>query len=652
MRLVTVAPAPIYLNTLAQVNDAVDHTLSADVVGVDTETIGLMKDERGLKYHLMTDQPVCMGLSPDEDTRYYVPRHFIGHFKPFLESRVPKAFSNYKFDKHRIANACGVRTRGPILDTVVMDYLYDEDTRENRHGLKDVALSYLQLPMAEYKDLFGSLDPRLMSERHEQWPKYLDYATLDPWATRKGAIYLRDRLLAIPVWAHPWVDPDELTPQQLSMTMLDLYWEYEEPQLHTLWNMERRGIPVNQQHLRSVAASLERTMSEASYAVASYLGRPLNLGSVQKVNEVLYNEFRYPVLKRTATKAPSTDEAVLTQFAYGELQCFVSRQVLIYRSAQKSLGTYVEGLLKWVHTDGRIHTSYSPTKLTGRLGSSEPNLQNLPQPADDVARIRFAFVSGEGKVFIVADYSQIEMRIMAVLASTYGDYSMLDEITQGLDIHSSVGCKIMDLPYDKFIEIKNDETHPDYAACVAARSAAKSIGFGIIYGIGAPGLSVQLSKIFGRYVDVREAEAWIERFLVTRPGIRDYMADMKRQAVKNGFVQTLAGRFRRLSKAKSKNRQEAGHAKRQSINTPVQGSAADIVKIAMILLDSDAYLRDVLGFEVLIQVHDELVLLGPEEHAEEALTIVKHTMENPLPEGFPVHLKVDAKVCRNLEEGK
>jgi DNA polymerase-1 len=419
-----------------------------------------------------------------------------------------------------------------------------------------------------------------------------------------------------------------------------MYWETEEAQLKTLWNMERRGIRVLREALVRTEESLTNEMNQCAFELNKIAarqpgwGKPLNPNSGDQVGEYLFDVLGLPNQGKTPTGKWKTTAAILKDLALGPAQCREAALIVQYKKASKLRGTYAQGLAKWIHTDGRIHTRYSSTKTTGRLGSGDPNLQNVPSGSTDTHSIRAAFVPEEGNLFIVADYGQLEMRILAYAASTMGDDTMLNAIMGrldklegddysglkgGLDMHSFTGSRMIGMPYKEFLAIKKDEDHPRHIEIIGVRSAAKAVGFGIVYGIAAKGLSAQLTKALGRFVSKEEAQGYIDLYLATFLGVDLYMKNTKLFAKRNGYVQTIRGRFRRLSAIRSGNRIKQGHAERQSINAPIQGSAADIVKLAMIACEYDTYLREELGWVLLHQVHDELIFEGPADTAEEAV---------------------------------
>lgn len=369
MRFLDFAPVPIWVDDSSKLEACIQHCMTPDrYLGVDTETLGLLKNEDGSKRYNMTDEVVVMGLSPDETARYLVPRKYLYHCKPVLEAETPKALANAKFDAHRIKNSAGINIRGPWADTVHQDFLVDEDKRENRHGLKDCAADYFDYPMMDYKQLFGRTDPRLIVPGHPLWEKYLDYASLDPWVTRKLAILLMEKLHAI----HSWEADDE---HPRPYTYQDMYWATEEGQIKCLFKMERRGIEVNQERLAVVGAELTARMDDLAKQINALVGYPINPNSTDQMGKYFFEKKGYKPLAYTEkTKAPQVDESLFKHLALGKAQDPVAKLVMEYKSCSKLNGTYVRGLQKFIYKDGRIHTSYSTTKTTGRLGSSEPNL--------------------------------------------------------------------------------------------------------------------------------------------------------------------------------------------------------------------------------------------------------------------------------------
>ncbi len=393
-------------------------------------------------------------------------------------------------------------------------------------------------------------------------------------------------------------------------------------------------------------------MDEAAAEISRMAGYPLNPNSTKQIGKWLFEDLGLTPLGRTPTGNPQVGEDVLKHFAaQGVEGCQVAMR---YKKASKLKGTYAEGLLKWLHSNGRIHTNYSPTKVTGRLGSNSPNLQNIPRPDWDVKKIRAAFIPDcEDDILLDVDYGQLEMRILASAAEGYGDSTMADGIRGGMDMHSFTGAKMIGISYEDFLQGKKDED----PHILAVRQAAKAINFGIVYGIAAQGLSIQLSEALKRRVGESEAQGYIDAYFEAFPGVKIYMAAQKSSARNVGYVQTIAGRFRRLSAARSKRPMERGYAYRQAINAPIQGSAADVVKDAMIKLENDVYLRDDLGCTLRMQVHDEFVFnvkngANDPDLIAECTEIIKETMEACFSQILTVPLIADPSAAHNWSDAK
>lgn len=624
MRFIVDVPEPTYVDSLEKVEQALAACKASDALAVDTETLGK-------KYGKMDDQVLYMGLCPSEDSRYFVPRKYVRHFKGVLEDdSIMKCLHNYKFDAHRLANA-GIYLKGRIADSWVLDWLLDEDTRENRHKLDDCSWDYFKIPMSKYKIIVGKADPRDIVPGHEQWERFLDYGSLDAWVTRKLVLFLLDKLKKVDVWGDK------------TWSLYDHYWYIEEAQLKCLFEMERRGIRIDSEMLNTFAESLAKEMEDRAAEVNRLAGYPVNPNSPKQVGKLLFEDLKIKPRKRTSTGAPSCDEESLAYFAANS-DIPICKELLAYRKASKLLGTYAKGLMKHMASDGNIHTSYSPVKLTGRLGSSEPNLQNIPRPGKDKHGIRGAFIAEPGCKLIGADYGQLEMRIMAHAS---GDENMIKCFREGMDMHSYTASLMMKIPYEEFMELKaaNDER------AATMRQAAKAVGFGIIYCIAAPKLAQNLTDALGRKVEIDEAQQYLDSYLESFPGIAAQIEGFKRQAKKKGYVQTIVGRFRRLSKVKSDNWGERGHAERQAVNSPIQGTAADIVKKSLIKCWRDERLKE-LGCTPRLQVHDELIFNCPEEHCEEAAQIIQNHMENPFEDPLDVPLPAEPSIANNWKEVK
>jgi len=634
MRFVTDIPQPVWVDTPEKVERAVRHCQASTMLGTDTETLGKWKNEDTKKgHHSMNDQIIVMGLSPDDESRYLVPRTRLEAFREVIENpKVPKALHNFKFDQHRFKNA-GMQIRGPVADGQVLDWLLDEDKRENKHGLKDCGRDFFEIPMRDYEELFGKEDPNKISRpENPLFEKYLDYGSLDPWVSRKLCLRHLEELGKVQMWDNQ------------DWSLRDHYWDIEEAQLHCLWEMERNGVKIDTGHLHAVSKSLTDEMEGLAFQLNQLVGAPINPNSPSQVGELFIEKMGLPKLKKTDSGAVSVDEEVLTYYA-NQMQVKEAQIILAYRGASKLKGTYAEGLLKRVWVDGKIHTTYNPTKVTGRLSSTDPNLQNLPQVDWDTHHIRSAFIpDGPDDMLICVDYSQLEMR---VLACASGDPMMIAAIRGGLDMHTKAACEVLGIPYAVGAALKEAKD----PAFLAMRTGVKAVGFGIVYGAGAPKIADTISKELKKPVTKAEGQEFIDKYLAVFPGIKGYMETYIASAKKTGYVQTVAGRFRRLSKIHSHRFMERSEAERQAINAPIQGSAADIVKKAMVAVWMDEYLRS-LGWTLRMQIHDELVLSGPRETAQEAAEIVQANMEHPFAEDLAVPLTAKPLIVKNWKEAK
>jgi DNA polymerase-1 len=444
--------------------------------------------------------------------------------------------------------------------------------------------------------------------------------------------------------------------------------------------MERRGLSTDAGMFREMGRRVEADMAVVATRINSKLGRPFNPNSNDHKAELLYGPsprgLGLPIKKKTDGGAGSTDASVMEYFAGQGVE--ICQDLLAWSELQKLQG-YVVGLPKHISKrTGRIHTTFSPTKVTGRLSSADPNLQNIPRKDNDKYGIRGLLIAptdmGEDYVLIVSDYAQLEMRVLADIS---GDEVMIEGIRSGLDMHSYTAAKMNQMEYLDFTalvksgkareklqaKLRDEGVHElDFPVeaqlteretwAMGMRTAAKAIGFGIVYGITEHGLAVQLTDALGRPVSKEEALSMIEMYLDTFPGVRAYMETTKAVARRTGRVQTYRGRFRHLSKAKSSQKFEMFRAFRQAINARIQGSAHDIVKRAMLYCEFDLYLRDVLKAELVLQVHDELIWQCPRRTAEEAVEIIQHHMEHPFSNPLAVPLVAEPTIVTRWSDAK
>ena len=405
---------------------------------------------------------------------------------------------------------------------------------------------------------------------------------------------------------------------------LELYREVELPLVRVLARMEEAGILVDRaylaelgEHLRDRLATLERQVHQAA-------GEPFNINSTLQLREVLFERLHLPVLKKTPKGAPSTDASVLQKMVD---QHPVVGHLLAYRELEKLRSTYVDGLLPLIAADGRIHCVFNQTgAATGRISSERPNMQNIPVRTEEGRTIRRAFVAAPGHTFVVADYSQIELRILAHLS---GDAGLLEAFAAGADIHTATAARVFGLA--------PEQVSPDL------RRRAKMINFGLLYGMEAYGLGQRLE------ISTEVAKEHMDAYFAQFPDVGAFMQGMVARARADGFTTTILGRRRYLPDLASDNFRVRQAAERMALNAPIQGSAADIIKKAMVRLDAELS-RGRLGATLLLQVHDELVLEVPLEAAEEAAELTRRIMEGG--EELRVPLRVDLGVGASLGDAK
>jgi len=406
------------------------------------------------------------------------------------------------------------------------------------------------------------------------------------------------------------------------------YETLERPLVPVLADMEQAGIMIDPDHLRRLSNDFGRDMAKLEGEIHKLAGGTFNIGSPKQLGDILFGTFKLEGGRKTKTGAWSTDADVLEDLAAQGHE--IARKVLAWRQLQKLRGTYTDALPGYINPKtGRVHTSYAMASTsTGRLASTDPNLQNIPIRTEEGRRIRAAFIAPSGAKLLSADYSQIELRLLAHIA----DIAALKKaFAEGLDIHAMTASEMFGVP------VKDMPSE--------VRRRAKAINFGIIYGISAFGLANQLGIARG------EADDYIRKYFQRFPGIRDYMENTKAAARRNGYVETLFGRRIHIREINSKNPSFRGGAERAAINAPIQGAAADVIRRAMIRMPP-ALAANGLGAKMLLQVHDELVFETPENEADKLSRVAKAVMEKAsLPAvALSVPLVVDARAAANWDE--
>ncbi len=569
----------------AGLEDWIERLGSAGLFAFDTETTSL---------DYMRAEVVGVSFAVEAGKAAYVPVAHVGpdapaqldrdwvlaRLRPLLEdpSR-PKLGQNLKYDKNVLANH-GVTLEGIAHDTMLESYVLNSTA--TRHDMDSLASSYLDLRTVHYEDIAGKGKKQL---RFDQIP--LEQAA--PYAAEDADITLR---LHQTLWPR----------LRAEAALCRVYREIEMPLVPVLSRIERTGVCIDRQRLAEQGEALARRLHELEQRAHELAGHPFNLGSPKQIGQVFFEELGLPVISKTPKGAPSTAESVLQELA--ERGYELPAVLLEHRALAKLKSTYIDKLPEMIDPgSGRVHTSYhQAVTATGRLSSSDPNLQNIPVRSEEGRRIRQAFVPRAGWKMLAADYSQIELRIMAHLSA---DEGLLRAFAAGIDIHRATAAEVF--------------TNGDLEAVSSEqRRSAKAINFGLIYGMSAFGLARQLG--IGR----EQAQEYIDRYFARYPGVKAYMERTREEAREKGYVETLFGRRLYVPDIKARNAQRRAAAERTAINAPMQGSAADIIKRAMIAVD--AWLRDSAApVAMLMQVHDELVFEArPEAVAEARARIDEH----------------------------
>ncbi len=576
------------INELAVLDEWLARAKAKGILAIDTETTSLDV----MKAELVG---VCLAIEPGEGA--YVP---IGHkddfgqlvagqldrdsvikkLRPILvDPSILKVGHHLKYDLGILAGA-GLELR-PYDDTLILSYVVDGT--QHGHGMDELAELHFDHQTIHFEDLCGKGKKQITFD-HVPIEKASTYAAED------ADITLRLHQL--------------LKRQLIEARRTTVYETLERPLVAVLDKMERRGIKVDRTTLQRLSSDFTKRMKELEATAYRQAGHEFNLGSPKQLGEVLFEELGIQGAKKTKSGGHQTGAEVLEALAAQGHE--LPATVLAWRQLQKLTGTYTDALAQQINEeDGRIHTSYAmAVTSTGRLSSNDPNLQNIPIRTEEGRKIRKAFIAQPGHVLMSADYSQIELRVLADIA----DIKALKEaFAAGADIHATTASQMFDVPLDKM----DGEL----------RRRAKTINFGIIYGIGAYGLSQRLG------IPYEDAKNYIAAYFEQYPGIKDYMDKAKADAKSSGFVKTLFGRVCFTPEIKSSNPGRRSYAERAAINAPIQGTAADIMKRAMIQVDRALENSD-LGARMLLQVHDELVFEVPESEIETTSVLVRQTMEN------------------------
>ena len=519
--------------------------------------------------------------------------------RPWFEDTSKKKLGQHsKYDQHVLANH-GVTVRGIEHDTLLQSYVLESHMR---HDMDSLAKQHLGLSTISYDDVTGKGAQRISFDQVEVG-RATEYAAEDA-----------DITLRLHRVMHPRIAADE--------KLSHVYAGIEIPVREVLFRMECNGVLIDSNLLGVQSHELGQKMLEIEQKAYTEAGQPFNLNSPKQIAEIFFERKGMPVVKKTPSGAPSTDEEVLEKLA---LDHPLARMLLDYRVISKLKSTYTDKLPRMVNAaTGRVHTSYGQaTAVTGRLASTEPNLQNIPVRSGEGRRIREAFIAAPGCVIVSADYSQIELRIMAHLS---GDESLLRAFEAGEDIHRATAAEVFNRALH---EVSSDE-----------RRTAKAINFGLIYGMSAFGLAQQLG------IERATAQAYIGSYFTRYPGVQRYMQETRESAHEKGYVETVFGRRLWLPEIRSSNQARRAGAERAAINAPMQGTAADLIKLAMIAVQG--WLDDKqAGTRMIMQVHDELVLEVPQAELEDVRAELPGLMTNVAKLRAP--LVVDVGTGQNWE---
>jgi DNA polymerase-1 len=616
-------------------------------LGLDSETSGIVKHK---------DVVIIWSLS-DGANRICLPSKFIPLFREAILENPEINFdlTNAKFDAHMFANSgADISKAGDWRDTIVQSFLLDEN-RQGRHGLKESVKDHFNREPPSFESTFGKLPAAKKGTIKKTYGDLIHEALADPVRKAAASDYAAMDAFNTTMLRHYF---DALLERQLmydGMNLKKFFYSVEVPFSKVLWRMERRGFQIDVQYLQNLKGPMEARMADIEKEFAKAAGQLINLRSTNSVRW-----FFFTFLQKTPTKMtsggtsgnaqPSVDAEVLDNWA-GQGDPW-AKLMLEYRGIDKIHGTYVESLMEMVDQQHRIHTSLNQIGAqSGRLSSSDPNLQNIPRPGEDEFKIREAFRAAVGKKLIVADYAQLEMRLMAHFSQ---DPKMIQAIIDGIDLHCFTVSEMHGIPYDEVIAaVKAEKDHKKgkleralterEEELLLMRQAAKATGFGIIYGIGGPRLAMGLTKISkGRIYS--EAEGWklIEKWYGVFPGVRNFIESAKIQIKKIGYVQTISGRFRRAGDVANMSKRDASQTERTLINAIIQGSASDIAKAAMLRVEVDPELN-YYGASMLLQVHDELVFEVPDipEVVAACKKRLKDIMENPFGQALLVPLPAE-----------
>ena len=587
-------------------NQWLEQLKNADLFAFDTETTNLDYSKAeivGVSFAVTPGTAAYVPLAhdyagaPEQLSRAGV----LEKLRPLLENpHKAKLGQNLKYDAHVLANH-GITLHGIAHDTMLESYVLNSTA--TKHNMDDLAKEYLGVTTIHYEDVAGKGAKQIP---FQEVP--LEQAA--PYAAEDADITLRLH--------HVLMAKLHLLP-----SLLTLYSEIEIPLISVLTRIESNGVLIDTAMLAQQSLELANHIAAIEQQAHDLAGHTFNLGSPKQIQDILYDQQKLPVLKKTPKGQPSTEESVLQELA---IDYPLPKLILDYRSLSKLKSTYTDKLPQQVDDKtGRIHTSYhQAVAATGRLSSSDPNLQNIPIRSEEGRKIRQAFIAPLGYKILAADYSQIELRIMAHLSA---DTGLLRAFSEGQDVHKATAAEVFGVAPD---QVTTD-----------LRRSAKAINFGLIYGMSSFGLAQQLG------LSRSQAQSYIDLYFTRYPGVKNYMDGIREQAREQGYVETLFGRRLYLPEIKSRNAARRQYAERTAINAPMQGTAADIIKRAMISTDQWLF-SEKPDARMIMQVHDELVFEAAEDQIEHCTAAIRNIMSSAADLNVP--LVVDIGVGRNWDE--
>ena len=590
------------VDTTEKAKDLKQNLLQQKEISVNIETAG-----SGIMQDLIVGVSLCYG----QDNNYYIPINhndfilqqiqqddFVEIFKSVFENEnINFIGCDLKFVKH-ILKTLNIELKNISFDVMIASYCINPS---QSHTIEQLALKYLNFHIKTDEEIFSKGTKKIKADN-------IDIDTLSQYSCSKSiSIYnLKDILI------------NELNKNNLS----NLFYDIEMPVVQVLYEMEDIGIKTDKNFLNDFDKELINAISVFEQNIYNLAGETFNINSPKQLATILFEKMNLPVIKKTKT-GYSTDESVLAELS----QYDIANEILKYRELQKLKTTYVDSVRRFTEIEGeRIHTIFNQAvTTTGRLSSSEPNLQNIPIRTEYGRKFRKVFVADEGKIFVSADYSQIDLRSLAHISK---DTNLIKAFCSGQDIHTATAMEVFN------ISKKEDVTKQQ-------RMAAKSINFGIVYGISSFGLSKQLD------IPVKQAKEYINSYFAKYIGIKNWSDRIIEETKQKGYVKTITGRIRYIPEINSTNKQIVSFGERMALNTPVQGTSADIIKIAMINVSKKLKEQN-LKAKILLQVHDDLLLEVPKEEEKIVINMLKYEMEHSVKLDVP--LLVEVKVGTNWAE--